>query len=29
MSDERVEKISSDDMRLLYSVLDNFYRVCR
>ena len=29
MSDERVEKISSDDMRLLYIVLDNFYRVCR
>ena len=29
MSDEQKNEISSDDMRLLYIVLDNFYRVCR
>ena len=29
MSDEQTNEISSDDMRLLYIVLDNFYRVCR
>ena len=29
MSDDRAKEISEDDMRLLYCVLDNFYRICR
>ena len=29
MNDDRKKEISESDMRLLYCVLDNFYRICR